>query len=64
MVSIYQVMYFCCLASLALHCPLVLSRCYGHHPAQGGGGVLQISIDRFEILDSRFFGGVGKFGKY
>ena len=36
MVSIYQVMYFCCLASLAVHCPLVLSRCYGHHPAQGG----------------------------
>ena len=35
-------------------------------------GVLQISIDGFEILDFRFFfsgggggwGGVGKFGKY
>ena len=60
MVSIYQVMYFCCLASPAVQiCPLVLSWCYGHHAAQGGGGggVLRISIDRFEILDSRFFQG-------
>ena len=60
-------MYFCCLTSLAVQiCPLVLSRCDGGHVAQGG--ILQISIDGFEILDFRFFfwggGGVGKFGKY
>ena len=44
---------------------LVLSRCDGGHVAQGG--VLQISIEGFEILDFRVFflgGGVGKFGKH
>ena len=47
-------MYFCCLASLAIQiCPLVLSGYYGGHVAQGG--VLQISIDGFQILDFRFF---------
>ena len=51
-------MYFCCLTSLAVQiCPLVLSRCDGGHVAQGG--VLQISIDGFEILDFRFFFGGG-----
>ena len=47
-------MYFCCLTSLAVQiCTLVLSGCYGGYVAQGG--VLQISIDGFEILDFRFF---------
>ena len=48
------VMYFYCLTSLAVQiCTLVLSGCYGGYVAQGG--VLQISIDGFEILDFRFF---------
>ena len=54
-------MYFCCLTSLAAQtCTLVLSGCYGGYVAQGG--VLQISIDGFEILDFRFFflGGGGR----
>ena len=55
MVSIYQVMYFCCLASLAVQiCPLVLSRCYGRHPAQGGYSRFQLTGLKFWIPG--FFG--------
>ena len=60
MVSVYQVMYFCCLAFLAVQiCPLILSGCYGHHAAQGGGGggYSEFQLTGLKFWIPGFFGG-------